>query len=315
MEYDRDKIDFLTEQMDKTDSKNAKYRQVRQKMQQKFVDLYEYFGFDRPEGGTGYLTCYIQLTSQAISSKRLRPAVLVIPGGGYEHVSPREGEPVALRFLARGYSAFVLEYSVTSNRFPVQLQEAAMAMCYIRQHATEFELDPGMVTAIGFSAGGHLCGTLGMLYDAPEVAHIGTAAQIRPDALGLCYPVAVSWGATHEGSFINLCGSDEALRERLSLDRLARPDMPPVYLWHTRDDDCVPVRNSLLLANAMEAAGVDFAMRLYRHGWHGLSTADAQVYPVSVVPGMSPDVPGWLEEMLGFFCEIGIKIKDMEQNL
>ncbi len=284
-------------------------------MQQKFVDLYKYFRLERPEGAAGYLSCYIQLTPASISPSRLRPAVLVIPGGGYGHVSAREGEPVALRFLAQGYSAFVLEYSVAPAKFPVQLQEAAMAMCYIRRHAPEFEVDPGMVAAIGFSAGGHLCGMLGMLYDAPEVAHIAASDQLRPDALGLCYPVAVSWGATHEGSFENLSGGDKNLRERLSLDRLVRPDMPPVYLWHTRDDDCVPVRNSLILANALEEAGVELAMRIYRHGWHGLSVADAQVYPANVKPEKSPDVPGWPEEMMGFFREIGLKIKDLEQTL
>lgn len=284
-------------------------------MQQKFVDLYEYFRLERPQGGAGYLSCYVQLTPTSISPRRLRPAVLVIPGGGYGHVSAREGEPVALRFLARGYSAFVLDYSVAPAKFPVPLQEAAMAMAYIRAHAGQFGIDPAMVAAIGFSAGGHLCGMLGMLYDAPEVAHIGTAAQLRPDALGLCYPVAVSWGATHEGSFENLCGDDKALRERLSLERLVRPGMPPVYLWHTRDDDCVPVRNSLILANALEEAGVELAMRIYRHGWHGLSVADAQVYSANVKPEMSPEVPGWPEEMMGFFREIGLKIKDLEQTL
>ena len=284
-------------------------------MQQEFVDLYKYCGLNRPEGGTGYLSCCIQLTSQTISPRRLRPAVLIIPGGGYEHVSRREGEPVALRFLARGYSTFVLEYSVAPARFPTQLQEAAMAMRYIRDHAAEFEIDPGMVAAIGFSAGGHLCGMLGMLFDAPEVAQIGTADQIRPNTLGLCYPVAVSWGATHEGSFANLCGGDQVLRERLSLDRLVRPDMPPVYLWHTRSDESVPCRNSLILTNALTEVGVPVAMRLYLRGRHGLSTADEQVYPEGKVPEMSPDVPYWPEEMLGFFREIGIKIKDLEQNL
>ncbi len=260
------------------------------------------------------MSCYLQHTAQSVSTRRLRPAVLVIPGGGYGHVSDREGEPVALRFLAGGYSAFVLEYSVAPLRFPVQLQEAAMAMRYIRDHAAALEIDPAMVAAVGFSAGGHLCGLLGTLFDSPEVAGVGTAGQIRPDALGLCYPVAVSWGATHEGSFENLCGSDGRLRERLSLDRLARPDMPPVCLWHTRSDESVPCRNSLVLANALAAAGVDFAVRIYRQGRHGLSTADAQVYPAEAVPPVSPGVPLWPEEMMGFFKEIGLKIRDLEEQ-
>ncbi len=284
-------------------------------MELTFVDLYKYWGRERPSGAAGWLQCYLQRTPVAVSTCRLRPGVLVIPGGGYSHVSEREAEPVALRFLCGGYCAFVLNYSVSPLRFPVQLQEAAMAMGYIRQNAAHLGVDPAMVAAVGFSAGGHLCGMLGTLFDAPEVASIGTGAQLRPDALGLCYPVAVSWGATHEGSFENLCGGDDALRHRLSLDHLVRPDMPPVYLWHTRDDEAVPCRNTVVFAQTIEAAGVPMAMRLYLHGKHGLSTADAQVYSAGRVPACSPDLPGWPEEMMGFFCEMGLKIKDLEQNL
>ena len=102
-----------------------------------------------------------------------------------------------------------------------------------------------------------------------------------------------------------------ALRSRLSLEKRVRPDMPPVFLWHTRDDGSVPCRNSLLLAGALQEAGVDFAMRIYRHGPHGLSTADAQVYPADAVPQASPDLLRWPEEMVTFFREIGIKSKKM----
>jgi hypothetical protein len=90
-----------------------------------------------------------------------------------------------------------------------------------------------MVAAIGFSAGGHLCGTLGTMYDASEVADIAPAEMIRPAAIGLCYPVAVSWGDTHADSFINLTNNDEKLIERLSIDKLVRADMPPAFIWHT----------------------------------------------------------------------------------
>lgn len=280
-------------------------------MECKFVDLYKYWGQKRPEGGAGFLHIYAQHVPAKLVPRR-HPAVLVIPGGGYSHVSEREGEPVALRFLCRGYCAFVLAYSVAPVRFPAQLREAAMAMGYIRQNADALGVDPGMVAAIGFSAGGHLCGMLGTLFDVPEVADIGSAAQIRPNALGLCYPVAVSWGHTHEGSFCNLCGEDGALRSRLSLDRLVRPDMPPVYLWHTRDDGTVPCRNTLILAQALESAGVSMAMRLHLHGEHGLSTADTQAYPAGRIPAVSPGVTAWPEEMMEFFGEIGLKVTDWE---
>lgn len=278
----------------------------------KSVNMYQYFGVKAPEKAAGDLTCLTSRTSAEISRGRKKPAILILPGGGYGFCSAREAEPVALRFLAKGYAAFVLAYSCAPHGFPTALREAAMAMRYIRENAEDFEVDPNMVAATGFSAGGHLCGTLGTMYDCPEVADIGTAEQIRPDALGLCYPVTVEWGRTHEGTFRNISGGDEAVRRRLSLDRLARPDMPPVFLWHTRDDGAVPCRNSLVLASALEQQGVDFALHIYRHGCHGLSTADEMVYPADAVPDMSWDIPGWLEAEVRFFAECGLRFKEYE---
>lgn len=260
------------------------------------------------------LTCWVTKTSGEISRSRKRPGVLILPGGAYCWTSSREAAPVALRFAARGYAAFVLDYSCAPLHFPVSLREAALAMRYIRENAASFEVDPHMVAAVGFSAGGHLCGTLGTMYDAPEVSDLGGAELLRPDALGLCYPVAISWGNTHERSFESIAGGDPALRRRLSLDRLVRPDMPPVFMWHTRDDGSVPCRNSLILASALEEAGVDFAFHLYRHGCHGLSTADETVYPAQKVPEVSWDVPGWVDAMQRFFGEIGFHITDGERE-
>lgn len=274
------------------------------------VDLYEHFGYSRPEGADGRLTCYILDTDHAIGADRVHPGVLVIPGGGYCHVSARESEPVALRFLNHGFCAFVLRYSVYPLRFPTALREAAMAMRYIRENAVQLYLDPTMIAAMGFSAGGHLCGCLGTMYDCSEVADIGQSAMLRPDALGLCYPVAVSWGPTHDGSFDCLCGDDLELRKRMSLDRHIRSDMPPVFLWHTRNDACVPCRNSVILAACMEEKDVAFTMHLYRSGQHGLSTADQQAYPMGQVPPVSADVPGWVEAMIHFFAEIGFTMTD-----
>ena len=134
-------------------------------MQLKTVDLYKYTGMNRPEGGTGYLSCYLQRPSSAG-----RPAVLIIPGGGYEHVSVREGEPVALRFLAQGYHAFVLEYSVEAaacDKHP--LEELARTVLMVRQNAEKWLVDPQKVVVIGFSAGGHLAASLGVHWDDPEI--------------------------------------------------------------------------------------------------------------------------------------------------
>ncbi len=273
------------------------------------IDLYEYAPGER-QGPGGRLSAWIAHTPAKVSPNRRRPAVLILPGGGYEHVSQRESEPVALRFAARGWAPFVLTYSVAPARFPVQLREAAWAMRCIRENAAAFEVDPAMVAALGFSAGGHLCGTLATCFDRPEVADIAPPQVLRPDALGLCYPVAVSWGKTHAASFENLTGGDAALAQALSLDKLVRPDMPPVFLWATRDDGSVPCRNSLLLAQALDEAGVDFALHLYRHGKHGLSTADALAFPSFDRSPVSRDVPGWVDAMIDFFEDSGLVLHD-----
>ncbi len=274
------------------------------------VDLYEQFHIPRPEGAAGRLTAWVASTSEKVSVTRRRPAVLILPGGAYAWNSPREAEPVALRFAARGWAAYVLEYSCTPHVFPTALREAAMAVAWVRAHAREDQTDPHKLAAVGFSAGGHLCGTLGTLWDGPEIGALGLGDGLRPDALGLCYPVAVSWGRTHAESFRNLTGGDTGLERRLSLDKLVRPDMPPVFLWHTRDDPSVPCRNSLVLAQALEEAGVDFALHIYRRGCHGLATADELVYPAGAVPPVSWDVPGWVEAMLRFFRDCGLTAED-----
>ena len=279
-------------------------------MQTTTIQLYPHFSVPAPDNSVGRLTSYHVSTSLEVSANRRKPAVLILPGGGYFMTSQREMEPIALHFLTRGYAAFVLEYSCVPHKFPTALREAAMAMRYIRENADAFEVNPHMVAAIGFSAGGHLCGTLGTMYDCDEVSDIGTPELLRPDALGLCYPVAVSWGPTHEGSFDNISGKDAALRRRLSLDSLVRADMPPVFLWHTRDDTCVPCRNSILLAAALEEIGVDFALHIYRQGQHGLSTDDEMVFPAGGVPRISGDVTGWLGAMMDFFRECGFAIHD-----
>lgn len=297
--------------MDKTDGSGDRVR----KMITKTVDLYGYYGQKNEEASGGGLCCWIPEISAVVGFCRKRPAILIFPGGGYHHVSDREAEPVALRFAARGYAAFVLKYSCAPARFPSQLREAAMAIRYIREHAESFAVNPEMVACLGFSAGGHLCGLLGTMYDAPEVADLGQPELLRPDGLCLCYPVTVSRGKAHMGSFVNLCGEDWHLLDRLSLDQLVRPDMPPVFLWHTREDESVPCRGSLMLALALEEAGVDFTMHLYHRGKHGLSTADAMAYPVTELPEISRDVPGWIEGCIQFFEETGLKILDREVAL
>ena len=275
------------------------------------INLYEHYHTAAPGDG-GQLVVYALEPIPKVDPKRRFPAVLILPGGAYSWVSPREAEPVAMRFLSRGFICAILNYSCAPARFPVALREAAMAMRFLREQADRLHIDPEKVAALGFSAGGHLCGTLGTLYDAPEVADIAPADVIRPDALVLCYPVSSAHGRTHEDSFTNLCGQDQALKERLSLDRLVRRDMMPVFLWHTRTDESVPVDGTMRLALALAEQDVPFALHVFAAGRHGLATADDLVYRRDNLPPVSDGVRDWPELAIRFLWEQGFHIQDGE---
>ena len=117
------------------------------------------------------LTCYLQDQSPKMPNAAIRPAMLVVPGGGYQYCSDREGEPVALAYMAQGFNAFVLRYTADATT-PIDkaLQDGAAAMDYLRANAAELEIDPQQIAAVGFSAGGHAGSRAGIIRGDSRIA-------------------------------------------------------------------------------------------------------------------------------------------------
>ncbi len=227
--------------------------------------------------GNALLTTYIIGNSKDMDIKRRRPAILIFPGGGYEFISERESEPPALAFMAKGYNTFVLKYSVSPEaRFPVQLNQAEAALAYIRENADELNTDPNAVVVMGFSAGGHLAGSLSLM------------GKIRPDAMVLCYPVITSGEFAHRDSF-------KALGKNISLEEYVSEDTPPAFLWHTYDDGCVPVENSFKMAEALKRKNVPFELHIFDGGGHGMSTCSIESEGSKDSPNINPHVGKWIE--------------------
>lgn len=276
------------------------------------IDLYDWFELPRPEGARGFLSAIAPDAPEMVRKRRRFPAILILPGGGYNHVSDREGEPVALRYLAHSFATFTLDYSVAPLRYPTALLEAAMAMVYIRNNEERFCVDAQRVAALGFSAGGHLCGCLSFLYGEAEVCGVlGERARfVRPDAAVFAYPVITSGEKAHRGSFECLCGNDEALMAALSLETRVHAGAPPAFVWHTFSDQTVSVKNSLLLAEAYERAGVPFSLHVFEKGHHGVATADGATNAMDTLPIVSAGVTGWIDESVLWLGEHGIAAFD-----
>ena len=153
--------------------------------------------------GTPTLTTYI-LDYEDCYVFTERPLVLICPGGGYENISVREGEPIAMQFNAMGYHAAVLNYSVAPARYPAALLELASAMVTIRKHVKEWHIDPNKILVQGSSAGGHLAASLGCFWNSEflvnEVAG-GDESLLKPNGLILSYPVITSGEFAHRDSW------------------------------------------------------------------------------------------------------------------
>ena len=209
-------------------------------------------------------------------------AVLCMPGGSYEFLAfDNEGAEQARWLNARGVTVFVLKYRLPAEgwgqRQDVPLQDAQRAMRVIRRDAAKYGIDPKRVGALGFSAGGHLCGSLTTRHAEQTYAPVDAADQLsaRPDVSAMIYPVVtLDSPATHIGSRDNLLGKDapETLRRSHSVDQRVDADTPPLFLIHAEDDGTVPVENSLDLYKAMLDHKRPVEMHLFDQGGHGFGT-------------------------------------------
>ena len=238
-----------------------------------------------------------------------RPAVIVVPGGGYGALSPREAEPVALQFLARGYHAFVFEYTVGGENgmsYPEQLIELGAAVDYVKKNADELGVNKDEVFAVGFSAGGHLTANLAVEY-ATVSEKAGQTLNSKPTAVGLAYPV-ISKIHGHQGSYDNLLYgySDEAkaeLLKTLNLDEAVNENTVPSFIWTTAKDMIVPPDNALRFALALDKYGIDYELHVYPRCNHGTATGDLENNPWWVNEGKEDyqRITQWLDDCAAFF--------------
>ena len=181
--------------------------------------------------------------------------VIVLPGGGYRHHAPHEGEPVAAWLRSLGLEASVYTYPVRA-RHPRVVDAIRLEVARVRAAGAT------RVGLLGFSAGGHAAGYAALTRDDIDFAVLG-------------YPVVSMLLETHYASRVSLIGAHATpdLRAATSLERLVTPSAPPFFVWHTAADAAVPVEHAYLLAQALAVNGVSHELHVFAHGAHGLGLA------------------------------------------
>jgi len=224
------------------------------------------------------LTAYLQGVEGEFWYVPRRPAILVIPGGGYQFCSDREAEPVALPYLKAGYQAFILRYSIGEDAvWPNPLDDYDQAMELIRSRAEEWRIYEDKIAVIGFSAGGHLA------------AAAATMAKNRPNAAILGYAVA---------------GEDVKACSKTAPDTISAVDRNtcPCFLFSSRTDNVVPVANSVRFMQALVDHDIAFESHIYAYGPHGFSTADSSIQHKDTV--MCPRTADWVEDSIGWLKDV-----------
>lgn len=219
------------------------------------------------------LTVYLPDKSPEMPYRDICAGVLVIPGGGYSMCSDREAEPVALSFIAKGYAAFILRYTVGRNKgydFSMPFADVNEAMKIIHENADEWGVDKEKIAAVGFSAGGHLC------------AAVSTMGDIRPAASILVYPCILE--SIGRILAFPVPGLDDKVDEKT----------PPAFIVAACADDLVPIENSLAYASALDKAKIPFEMHIYEKGYHGFSLADRTVY-TKAEADYCAHIKGWFD--------------------
>lgn len=183
-----------------------------------------------------------------------------------------------MQFLSMGYHAAVLRYSVTPATYPTAMLELAKSIVYIRENANDFNINPDKIILCGFSAGGHLAASFSVFWNRDffiKKAGVDNNEVLRPNALILGYPVITSGEYGHQSSFKNLlAGEYDTKKAEVSLEHFVGEQVPKCFVWHTFEDQAVPVQNSMLFVNELIKNRIPVEFHIFEKGGHGLALAN-----------------------------------------
>ncbi len=224
------------------------------------------FHMEVPGHSTATLDGYILDCHLHLGQEEDRPAIIVCPGGGYAYCSWAEGEPVAMGFAGRGFHTFLLRYSTGWDAAGfAPLAEISWVIGYIRENAKAWHIDPNKIVTCGFSAGGHLALSAGLL------------AENKPNAMILGYPATSAPNTPGADFMLKLLEGRQEVTdqdaEKYDLVAQVTADAPPVFIAATMEDPLTKFC-SLPLAQKYSDLGLPYELHIFQRGKHGYALAN-----------------------------------------
>lgn len=225
-----------------------------------------------------------------------RPLVIWIHGGGWK--AGDKSRNVALPLLKAGFAVAAINYRYSTQAiFPAQIEDCRSAVRYLREHAGEYQLDPGRFGAWGASAGGHLTALLATQVDEQEsrtgsTSSPSTSARVQAavDWFGPTDFEAYAKGVglprkktnTEGAAMLSQLFGGPPSPKNFELIRQASPvnfvsaDDPPILIMQGDQDPLVPVQQSEALHKALKKEGVDSTLQIIKGAGHGFTGDEAQ---------------------------------------
>lgn len=242
-----------------------------------------------------YFDTYILHASQEYNVGKKKPLLIVCPGGGYAFTSDREAEPIALKFNGEGLHSIVLWYT-TEDLVPCvphnALKELAQTVAYARAHAQEWLIDEEQIIVCGFSAGGNLALQMAVHSEDEQLAQeLGVQKEdIKVNLAILGYPASlmtpfpkgeIGFGErllkqpqSANMRFFGMEEPDEAAISKVDALRYIGEHTPPMFIWHTFEDQLVDVQHAITLAQKLKEHDIPFELHIFEKGEHGLALCD-----------------------------------------
>ena len=222
-------------------------------------------------------------------------SAIVCAGGAYIWKSPREDWPVADAYAREGYQTYVLEYTADMGDAPLgtlPLRQLAWAVRTVKKRSHSLGI-PEFTAVAGFSAGGHLCASLGVHWNDTALFTEEEQRGNRPDVMILGYAVTNLHVFDGKDLVKCLCGSNKEIYAYLSVTNYVTENTPPTFLWHTARDEEVPVQSSLDFTQALIKHHVPAELHIFPEGPHGMSLATADLDEPDKGRISDPHVASW----------------------